>query len=138
MGKLRLRSSTFAVYVLAFLLLAASLTLDSCGGNGSADPIDPQTLYAAAVQDAQDMTAQKVSSNLTAIVAGNPSLVWENNVPGTRVLVATYLGSQRACASYTDGNPGCKAGQECPDYTYNTWISVVPELKNLLGSAPSS
>jgi len=59
-------------------------------------------------------------------------------MPGTRVLVATWIGSQAACESYADPNStGCKAGQECQHYAYNSWVTVAPELKDLLGNAPT-
>jgi hypothetical protein len=52
--------------------------------------------------------------------------------------VATWLSSQAACAGYLDpAAPGCKAGSECANYSYNSWVTVVPELKNLLGKSPT-
>ena len=54
------------------------------------------------------------------------------------MLVATWIGSQSACQSYINpAAPGCKAGQECPNYGFNSWVTVVPELKNLLGNYPT-
>ncbi len=47
------------------------------------------------IQDARNMTAEKISKNLTAIVPENKNLQWENNTPGSRVLVATWLGRTR-------------------------------------------
>jgi len=84
------------------------------------------------------MTASEISGNLTAIVPENTDLLWEDGVPGSRVLVATWLGSRSGCEGYMDpAAPGCKAGSECPDYGYNSWVTVVPEMKDLLGRAPS-
>jgi len=100
--------------------------------------MDPQAEYNTAVQDAMIMTVAKISKKLTAIVPENTNLIWENDVPGTRVLVATWIGSQVACQNYIDPTtPGCKAGQECQNYGYNSWVSVAPELKNLLGRYPT-
>jgi hypothetical protein len=84
------------------------------------------------------MMTAKVSKNLTAIVPDNANLIWENNMPDTRVLVVTWVDNQAACQSYINlTSPGCKAGQECPNYGFNSWVTVVPELKNLLGNAPT-
>lgn len=137
MHNLRLKSSHLPAYLAALLFAFLCLTLVSCGGDSSAQT-DPQAEYDAAVQDAVTMTAAKISKNLTAIVLGNPNLTWENNTPGTRVLGATYIGSQSACENYSNhATPGCKAGQECANYGYNSWVTVVPELKSMLGSAPT-
>lgn len=137
MKTLRLKTSPLPVYLVILLFTVSFLTLTSCSSNSSAG-IDPQAEYNAAVQDAKTITSAKISKNLTAIVDENKNLIWENDVPGTRVLVATWIGSQAACQSYTDPNsPGCKAGQECHNYAYNTWVTVAPELKNLLGKAPT-
>lgn len=137
MKALRFKPSPLPVHLVIFLVVVCCLALTSCGRNSSAQT-DPQTDYNAAVQDAKTMTAAKISRNLTAIVSENADLIWENNVPGTRVLVAIWIGSQAACQSYTNSNsPGCKEGQECPNYGFNSWVTVVPELKNLLGNAPT-
>ena len=137
MPSLRLKSSFLPAYLAVLVLAVLCLTLGSCGGSSSAQT-DPQADYNAAVQDAMAVTAAKISKNLTAIIPENPNLAWENNTPGTRVLVATWIGNQTACENYTDpATPGCKAGQECANYGYNSWVTVVPELKDLLGSSPS-
>ena len=137
MKTLRLKSSPLLVPLVIFLFVVSCLGLTSCGRTSSAQT-DPLVDYNAAVQDAKTLTAAKISTNLTALVPENPNLIWENNVPGTRVLVATWIGSQGACQSYINpAAPGCKAGQECPNYTFNSWVTVVPELKNLLGNGPT-
>jgi hypothetical protein len=123
--------------IAVILAIVWCLALASCGGSSSA-ATDPQNDYNAAVQDAMTMTAEKISKSLTAIRPDNPNLVWENGVAGTRVLVATYLDNQAACASYNDpATSGCKAGQECASYGFNSWVTVAPEVKNLLGGAPA-
>jgi hypothetical protein len=90
MKALRLKSSPLLVHLVIFLFAVSCLALVSCGGSSSAQT-DPQADYNAAVQDAKTMTAAKISKNLTAIVPENANLIWENNVPGTRVLVATWI-----------------------------------------------
>ena len=137
MKTLRLKSSSLPAYLVIIFFAVLCFALTSCGKSSSAQ-IDPQAEYNAAIQDAKTLTVAKISKHLTAIIPENSDLIWENNVPGTRVLVATWIGSQAACQSYTDPNsPGCKAGQECQNYGYNSWVSVVPELKNLLGNVPT-
>jgi hypothetical protein len=133
----RNKPSTLLLLLAIFFLSVSCLPLTSCGGSSSAQT-DPTPDYNAAVQDAKVLTVSKVSRNLTAIVPENTNLLWENDAPGTRVLVATWIGSQAACESYTNpGSPGCKVGQECPNYWFNSWVTVVPELKNLVGKNPA-
>jgi hypothetical protein len=125
------------VSLFIFFFAVSCLALTSCSGSSSAQT-DPQADYNAAVQDAMTMMSAKISKNLTAIVPENANLIWENDVPGTRVLVATYLDNQAACQNYTDlSSSGCKAEQECSNYWFNSWVTVVPELKSLLGNAPT-
>jgi hypothetical protein len=126
--------------VAALLLSAAAASiLSACGSDPDQETDDLQALYDAAVEDAKAMTAPEISRDLTAIVPDNPALHWENGVAGSRVLVATWIGSASACASYNDpAAPGCKAGQECPTYGFNSWVTVVPELKALLGGSPTN
>ena len=136
MKALRLKSHPLLIQLVTFLFAVSSLALASCSGSSSAQT-DPQVEYNAAVLDAKTVTAAKISRNLTAIVPDNANLKWENDVPGTRVLVATWIGNQAACQNYTNPtSPGCKVGQECSNYGFNSWVTVVPELKNLLGSNP--
>jgi hypothetical protein len=131
------KSQPAGFYALSLLVLFSCLSLCACWVNSSAQT-NPQADYDAAVQDAKTMTAAKISKNLTAIRSDNANLQWENNVAGSRVLVATYVDNPTACANYLNpATPGCKAGQECPNYGFNSWVTVVPELKNYLGNAPS-
>lgn len=138
MNTRHLKPSRLLAALTAVLIAVSCLAIVSCGDGGSAVQNDPQAEYVAAVLDAQAMTAAKLSRDLTALVPENKNLVWEKEVPGTRVLVATWIGSQAACQNYLDpGKPGCKAGQECTNYGFNSWVTVVPELKNLVGTTPS-
>lgn len=137
MNNSRFKSFLSSRSSVSLLLIVLCLSLCACGQSSSAD-IDPQAQYEAAVQDARTMTEAKISRDLTAIVPGNKNLKWENDVPGTRVLVATWLGSHSACESYMNPDtPGCKAGSECVNYGYNSWVTVASELKNHLGNAPT-
>jgi hypothetical protein len=134
---MNLRQRQVLLLIFTPLLLLSWFSLSGCGNNSSAAN-DPQADYLAAVHDALTMTVVKISKNLTPIRPENGNLQWENGVVGSRVLVATYLDNQAACENYNNpATGGCKAGQECPTYWYNSWVTVVPELKNLLGSSPS-
>ncbi|MBF0563655.1 MAG: hypothetical protein HQK89_00275 [Nitrospirae bacterium] len=118
--------------VLVFFYLA--LVLTSCGGQS--DSIhNSQDAYLVAVQDAAGRATQdKISKNLIPIIPENRVLDWENGIPGTRVLVASWV-TEAVGNSYRCPSEGCKAsdtckeGRECPNYTYDTWVTVVPELK---------
>jgi hypothetical protein len=119
------------------LLILSCVSFTGCGSSSSAAG-DPQSDYLAAVQDAVTITVAKISKNLIPVRTDNASLQWENGVVGSRLLVATYIDNQAACENYNNpATGGCKTGQECPTYWYNSWVTVVPELKNLLGSSPS-
>jgi hypothetical protein len=134
---LRGKTSALLTYLLISLFSLSCLPLSSCSGTSTAQT-DPRADYNAAVEDARTLTVAKISRNLTAIVPENTDLVWENGAPGTRVLVVTWIGNQTACENYNNpASPGCKAGQECPNYGFNSWVTVVPEMKNLLGTSPT-
>lgn len=129
--------SSLVTLMVVLVFALSCLSLASCGGNSSAET-DPQMDYDAAVQDAKTINPEKISKNLTAIKADNINLRWENEIPGSRVLVATWVGNQSACEGYNNpDSSGCKAEQECPNYWYNSWVTVVPELKTLVGSSPT-
>lgn len=126
--------------------LAAMVTiglLAGCGG-GAPDPapVDLQALYAQAVADARVALPSEISRDLTPINAHNPELIWENGVVGSRVLVVTWLGDagkyyQCTVPEGCRGNTTCLEGGECPNYKYDSWVTVVPELKAFFaGSAP--
>lgn len=124
--------------VLATLLLS---TLVAC--NAALDePIDPAQAYANAVADAQDALPSEISRELTPIAPHNPRLIWENGVVGSRVLVVTWLGDagkyyQCKAAAGCAGNVVCLEGGECPTYRYDSWVTVVPEIRDFFaGTAP--
>jgi hypothetical protein len=135
--KMNLRQRQVLLLIVTPLLLLSWFNLSGCGGNSSA-ATDPQADYLVAVQDALTLTVAKISKNLTPVRPENGNLQWENSIVGSRVLVATYIENQAACENYNNQTTGgCKAGQECPAYWYNSWVTVVPELRNLLGSSPT-
>jgi hypothetical protein len=115
--------------------------LAACGG-GSTDPapVDLQAQYAQAVADARVALPSEISPHLTPITLPNPDLVWENGVVGSRLLVVTWLGDagkyyQCTATGGCSGNTVCIEGGECPTYKYDSWVTVVPEIKNLFSSA---
>lgn len=122
--------NAFAVLVLGCLLLAAC-----------AHPQNLQTRYLDAVADARTVSAAKISRQLTPINNENPALIWENGVIGSRVLVVSWMdeeGVQYRCTAPEGcgGNAECLEGGECPAYRHDTWVTVVPELKRMLGARP--
>ena len=112
--------------------------LAACGG-GSAEPVNLQEQYANAVADARVTLPSKIVRTLTPINNQNTELIWENNVVGSRLLVETWMddaGKYYICSnpSGCSGNTSCLEGGECPSYKYDTWVSVVPELKNFFSA----
>jgi hypothetical protein len=120
--------------------LALISGLAACGGGSSEPaPLDPQAQYAQAVADARVALPSEISPHLTPINAQNLNLVWENGVVGSRLLVVTWLddaGKYYQCtvAAGCSGNTVCIEGGECPSYKYDTWVTVVPEIKNFFAN----
>lgn len=116
--------------------------LGGCGSDSQAPvspvPVSLQAQYSSAVADARTTTPAEISRYLTPINSENPDLVWENGVVGSRLLVVTWLGdagkyykcSQPGGCS---GNTACVEGGECPTYKYDSWVTVVPEIRNYFG-----
>lgn len=112
----------------------------ACGSDSAAPPapVSLQAQYSSAVADARTVTQSEISRSLTPITAGNPSLIWENGVVGSRLLVVTWLGDAGKYYTCSDpggcsGNTSCREGGECPTYRYDSWVTVVPEIKNFFG-----
>jgi hypothetical protein len=110
--------------------------LSACGG-GSAilAPVDLQAQYASAVTDASVALPSEISRYLTPISSQNPDLIWENGVVGSRLLVVSWMddaGKYYKCtvSGGCSGNTSCLEGGECPTYKYDSWVTVVPEMKN--------
>lgn len=123
----------------SLLLLFSLLIFTGCGKETAA--YDPEAAYRQACEDAQTVTAEKISKNLTAIVPGNKNLLWETDAAGSRVLVVSWV-NQSICNAYKCPPEGCqpddtcKEGKEC-QYGYDTYVTVVPELKNFFkGTSP--
>ncbi|MDD5333768.1 MAG: hypothetical protein PHS32_08475 [Rhodoferax sp.] len=127
---------------LSRLSIATLVSLLAACGGGSTAPVSPQEQYAAAVADASVALPSEISRFLTPINAQNPDLVWENGVVGSRLLVVSWLddaGKYYQCnlSGGCGGNTACLEGGECPTYKYDSWVTVVPELKNFFaGKAP--
>jgi hypothetical protein len=108
--------------------------LAACGSDPLAPPVTLQAKYSSAVADARTVNPSKISRYLTPITNENPNLVWENGVTGSRLLVVSWLGD--AGKYYKCDDPGgcsgnsCKEGGECPTYSYDSWVTVVPEIRN--------
>src|ERR1035437_10783139 len=122
---------------------ALTLLLAGCVGGGSPNPapIDLQQQYADAVADARTALPSEIWRHLTPINDQNPALVWENGVVGSRLLVVTWLGDagkyyQCSVVGGCSGNVACIEGGECPTYKYDSWVTVVPDIKNFFANSP--
>ncbi len=112
-----------------FVLMAA---LAGCGSDSSA--YDPYEAYNQACADAAVVTPDKISKNLTPIIAENPNLIWEDNVVGSRVLVVSWV-DENACNIYKCPPEGCAPGDTCKEgrecaYSRDSYVTLAPELKN--------
>ncbi len=121
------------------LLLVLLCGVAACGSDPSVTA--PPTLeslhqqYYRAVDDARIAEAYEISYNLTQITNENPDLIWENDVVGSRLLVVTWLGDAGQYYECLDpdgceGNTSCIEGGECPNYKWDSWVTMVPEIKN--------
>lgn len=116
--------------------------LTSCGSDTSTSPdpapISLQAQYSSAIADTRVAKPSEISRYLTPITNDNPKLIWENGVVGSRLLVVTWLGDAGRYYKCNDpggcsGNTSCIEGGECPTYRYDSWVTVVPEIKNFFG-----
>ncbi len=125
------------------LLVAGTLILSAgCGHDNSAfTPVSAQTslqtLYSSAVYDSRTVTAAKISPNLIPIVNDNGDLIWENGMPGSRVLVLSWI--KTSDARYYDGtaDPACAVGSANCNLKVDLWVTVVPEMKRFFGDGSS-
>jgi len=133
-----LGKSMFWKSIAVLLLFVSSLSLSACGNSSNA--YDPQAEYAKACADAAIVTAEKISKNLTAISHDNKDLIWENDVVGSRVLVVSWV-NQSVCNAYKCPSEGCKPSDTCKEgkecqYIWDTYVTLVPELKNFFQTTP--
>lgn len=128
---------------LTVVLWYSSICLLTACGSDTSTPPDPapvslQSQYSSAVADTRIADSSEISRYLTPITNDNPNLVWENGVVGSRLLVVTWLGDAGRYYKCNDpagcsGNTSCIEGGECPTYRYDSWVTVVPEIKNFFG-----
>jgi len=80
-------------------------------------------MYSNAVVNASNVVASKIRRDLTPITADNTNLIWRTTTTGAReVLVASYMKASIA-TNY-------QVGQYTLMKYGNSWITLVPELKN--------
>jgi hypothetical protein len=125
-------------------LLSLICLLAACGSDSSAPAanttVSLQAKYSSAVADARTAEPSEISRYLTPVTNDNPNLIWENGVVGSRLLVVIWLGDAGKYYECSDpngcsGNSSCLEGGECPTYKYDSWVTVVPEIKNFFGLA---
>ena len=134
---MRYRKHSITTLLCSLLCLLAACGSDSPAPVSSA-PVSLQAQYSSAVADARTAEPADISRYLTPINNENPNLVWENGVVGSRLLVVTWLGEagkyyKCSTPGGCNGNTSCVEGGECPTYKYDSWVTVVPEIKNYFG-----
>lgn len=126
----------------SFSLYACICLVSACGSDSSTPeskaPVSLQAQYSSAVADARTAAPTEISRFLTPITNDNPNLIWENGVVGSRLLVVSWLGDagkyyKCSTPGGCNGNSSCIEGGECPTYKYDSWVTVVPEIKNFFG-----
>jgi len=121
-------------------IISASLLVAGCGSDSpAAAPLTSaaiQTLYSSATYDARTVTSAKISRNLTAITSDNRDLIWENGVPGTRVLMLSWI--KTSDAKYYNGtvDPACRPGSADCTLKADLWVTVAPEMKHFFQAMP--
>jgi len=117
--------------------------LTACGGDSSGPDCSTsgslQEQYFTAVDDARMAEEDEISYDLTPIANDNSNLIWENGVVGSRLLVVTWMGDAGQYYACNDpdgcnGNTSCIEGGECPNYQWDSWVTVVPELQNFFAT----
>ncbi|NJD37995.1 MAG: hypothetical protein FIA89_06675 [Geobacter sp.] len=126
-----------AMNMLWVMLFAVVLSIAGCGSDSSSQaPVDPASAYKSALLDATWATPAEVYTGLTPITADNTELIWENNVVGSRVLVASWIKTSDAKWYNGTADPTCKP-ENCP-VGVDLWVTVAPEMKDFFsGTVPS-
>lgn len=115
------------------------LLLAGCGSDAASQPPPTpaalQAMYSSAVSDARIATPAEISTNLTPITTDNGDLIWENGVPGSRVLMLSWIKSSDA--KYYDGtvDPACTVGSANCTLKADLWLTVAPEMKTFFKGA---
>jgi hypothetical protein len=118
----------------------ASFIIAGCGSDSPAaappSPAALQSMYSSASYDARTVTSAKISTNLTPITSDNRNLIWENGVPGSRVLMLSWIKSSDA--KYYDGtvDPACRPGSSNCTLNADLWVTVAQEMKHFFPAMP--
>lgn len=112
------------------------MAFTGCGSDSSTpqSTTNLQAQYSSAVHDARSVSSAKISRNLTAITNDNPALIWENGVPGSRLLLLSWIKSSDA--RFYDGtvDPACKPGSSDCRLKADLWVTVAPEMKTFFST----
>ncbi len=84
--------------------------------------------YINAIDDAMIADNSEIDSHLTPITENNTNLIWQGNGSNKRVLVVVW----------TNHYSSYPVGENVTTYWGETWVTVVPELKNFFKSHPVS
>ena len=85
---------------------------------------DLNQTYTNAIDDAMITDDNEISSNLTPITENNSNLTWQGNGSDKRVLVVLW----------TTHKSSYPVGGNVTTYWGETWVTVVPEIKNFFKS----
>ncbi len=85
---------------------------------------DLNQTYTNAIDDAMIADDNEISSNLTPITEDNSNLTWQGNSSDKRVLVVLW----------TTHKSSYPVGENVTTYWGETWVTVVPEIKNFFKS----
>lgn len=114
------------------------LSLAACSDSENSQP-PPEVTYEMACEDASIVTADEIAHDLTPISDWNDELIWEDG-PGSRVLVVSWV-TEKVASYYLCPPEGCgpsdlcKEGRECPNYRFDSWVTVVPELTDFFDNS---
>ncbi|OEC84497.1 MULTISPECIES: hypothetical protein [Methanobacterium] len=85
---------------------------------------DLNQTYTNAIDDAMSADDNEISTNLTPITEDNSNLTWQGNSSDKRVLVVLW----------TTHKSSYPVGGNITTYWGETWVTVVPEIKNFFKS----
>ena len=110
------------------LTIGFSINTDSDYFTGTFALTNLNQTYTNAIDDAMIAEHEEIDFHLTPITENNSNLIWQGNGSDKRVLVLVWT-------KYYSSYP---VGQNITTSWGETWVTVVPELKNFFKSHPVS
>lgn len=110
-----------AHFFLPVALLLVGLLCSACGGTAPVANTEPETLYGAAVEDAETAEPSEIVATLTPLVPHNDTLVWRTPADEShQVLMVTWTDS----TSSLNTSPGDTLTSE-----EDIWVTAAPEVR---------